>query len=130
MVDFTALRATTKSLIDANGRYVTIRQQSNTPSDSAEPWNVAEPSVVASVSGSGVFVTDKTRGGIALSIAQSTIDGMKTSNAVVLFAAADDGGYSLEDFHEIVDGSRVWRIIRVEVLQPASDRLLYFFEVE
>ena len=130
MVDFAALSITTKTLIDANGRAVSIRKLGESvTSDDQKPWRVDTEPVQTTVSGNGVFVTDHVREGIAFSMAATLLDGMATSNAVLLFPAADDDGELLEGFHEVVDGDRTWRIMRVEILQPGDTRLLYAIEV-
>lgn len=108
---------------------MTIRQQSNVVADANKPWEVAAPVAVKSVTGAGVFVTDRVRDGIGWSFARETLDGVKTDKAAIMFAAANDGGNNLEDFHEIVVGTTTWRIVRTEVLQPGADRILYIFEV-
>ena len=130
MVDFVALRATAKRLIDANSRPVTITRLGNNPStDDQKPWRSDNRPVIASVTGGATFVADKARGGVVWSLAREVVDGMKTDNSVALFAAANDNGENLEEFDEITDGSTVWRILRTELLQPAADRILYVFEV-
>ena len=40
-----------------------------------------------------------------------------------------DGGYTLENFDLLVDGSVNWKIVHTEVLSPGSTRLIYMFEV-
>jgi hypothetical protein len=130
VVDYAALRTTTKTLIDGAGRSVTVRKLGNSPSsDDQMPWRTDTRPVLASVTGAGVFATDHTRGGVSWSILRGVLEGMSTDNAVVLFAAANDGGEDLEGFHEIVDGDRTWQIMRTELLQPGTERLLYAFEV-
>lgn len=130
MADFAALAATTKRLIDGNGISVTVRRLGNSPTDDFEkPWRSDTRPVVAEVVGSGVWVTDNVRQGISLSLARSKDNSEADDVAVMLFAAANDGGNELEGFDEIEVASVVWRIVRTELLQPASDRLLYVFEV-
>jgi hypothetical protein len=130
VVDYAALRTTTKTLIDGAGRSVTVRKLGNSPSsDDQTPWRADTRPVLASVTGVGAFVTDHLREGVGWSITRSVLEGMSTDNAVILFAAANDGGEDLEGFHEIVDGDKIWQIMRTELLQPGTERLLYAFEV-
>ncbi len=125
MADFTALAAVAKTLIDANGRTVSIVRKGSHAQDSDMPWRGTDDYPETTITGKAVFVSESDLG-------HTVRDSEDTRRAdkVALFAANDDGGHSLEEFHVIVDGSVEWKIGRAEVLQPADTRLLYMFEVK
>lgn len=121
MADFTRLAATAKRLIEKNGRSVTVIKQGKTPTDATKPWRGQDTTHLASVTGKAVFVQP--------SKAIQNIDQLKRAEQVAYFAAANDSGQTLETFDLIKDGSTLWKILRAELLQPATKKLLYQFEV-
>ncbi len=124
MADFVALAATAERLIEANGRSVTVTKQGATAADPNKPWRTTPTPVAGSVTGLAVFVAPSSLGYVV-----ENVDNVKRAEQVALFAANNDGGSTLEDFDVIIDGGTTWKILRAEVLQPASTRLLYMFEV-
>jgi len=127
VADFTALAATAKRLIDANGRSITVRKLTDVPTDSAKPWRGASRAVQDSVTGVGVFVSTAP-GELGFGVVNE--DGLLRGRKVVFFAAADDGGKLLETYNEILDDSTLWRIVDYQILDPGDVRLLYMFMVE
>lgn len=124
MVDYVKLAATAERLIEANGRSVTVTQQGQTPTDPTKPWRGQSTPVRDSVVGIAVVVDPATMG-----YEVQNVDNVKRADMLVLFAANNDGGKSLENFDTITDGSIVWKILRTQVLKPGATRLLYIFEV-
>ena len=122
MADFEALA---KKLIDANGRTVSIIQLNDTPPNPAQPWRgVADPtSGQTAVTGKGVFVQ---LGGSNLGINFRESD---PDDQVLMFPAADDQGFPLEDFDEVLDNTERWKIKETQVLKPGNARYMYFFRV-
>ena len=126
MANFTTLAATAKRLIDANGRSITIVKFGSSPQDTDKPWRGKREYHVAEVTGFGAFVPASE---LKTTIAQDT-DGILRENEYVLFAANDDGGHDLRDFDAIEDGGRTWKILAVELIAPASTRVMYQIEVQ
>lgn len=122
MVDFVKLAKTAKRLIEENGRTITVQKQG--PADVTQPWREATTPTLTTVTGKAAFVDTGSLGAFWVNA-----DNVKRSEKVALFAANNDGGNSLEDFDQIVDGSTTWKIDRTEVLQPADIRLIYMFGV-
>lgn len=120
--DFEALA---KKLIDVNGRTISIINLNETPPDPNKPWRgQADPtSGQTAVTGKGAFVP---LGGSDLGHRFSESD---PDDQVCLFPAADDQGFPLEDFDEILDNTTRWQIKETQVLQPGNSRFLYFFRV-
>ena len=124
MADFVRMAAVAQRLIQANGRTVTIIRHGKNPQDTDQPWRGSSEYPVATVTGIAAFVAASDLG-----YKVRDAENVKRADKVALFAAADDGGQPLEDFDVIQDGDAVWHIVRCEVLQPGSTRLLYMFEV-
>ena len=124
MADFVKLAKTAKRLIEANGRQVSVLKQAAVPADPAKPWRGQNTAPVATVSGKAVFVSPGDLG-----IVQQNLDNVKRADMVALFAAANDAGQTLEKFDLIQDGTVLWKILRAELLQPATKKMLYMFEV-
>ena len=124
MVDFVRMAAVAQRLIQANGRDVAIVQHGKNPADSDQPWRGSSEYPVATVYGKAAFVA-------ASDLGHRVRDdqNVKRADKVALFAALNDGGHALEEFDVILDQGVVWQIVRAEVLQPGSTRLLYMFEV-
>lgn len=121
MVDFAAMALVAKRLIDANGRLVTLIQQGDDAvPDSTKPWRSDGTYARNKAVGSGVFTKLKTE----------NPDNTKRKRQMLLFAAADDLGLRLEEFDQVEDGEVLWKIVDVDVVGPADDRVLYKFEVE
>jgi len=125
VVDYAELASIAETLIEANGRTVTVNKLGITPSDVNKPWRGQSAPAQTTVSGAAVFVTmsDAEFGMLVQN------DGVIRGEQVALFAANNDGSNALEDFDQIVDGSVAWRILRTQLLRPGSTRLLYMFEV-
>jgi len=124
LADFVKLAATAKRLVDKNGRTATLIKQGNTPTDPTKPWRGLSTTPVASVTGKVCFVSPSDLG-----LVQENLDNVKRTEKVALFAANNDQGKLLEGFDLIRDGATDWKILRSELLQPATKKLLYMFEV-
>ncbi|MCP4897716.1 MAG: hypothetical protein GY906_12150 [bacterium] len=121
MVDFIKLAATAQRLINANGRSVSIVKHGKTPSDMNKPWRGESTPVIATVTGIASFVPMQQI---------ENNDGVRRGTDYALFAADDDGGNELEDFDVIIDGGVTWQILDAKLINPASKRIMYQFEVK
>jgi hypothetical protein len=120
VADFIKLALTAKRLIDANGRQVTLIKYGNAPQDQDKPWRGRSEYHEAEVVGYAAFVP---------SSSIKNANSVKREVSFALFAADDDGGHELETFDAIDDDGIIWKIIRTELIAPASTRVLYKFEV-
>lgn len=129
MADFTAEAALAKELIDANGRSVAVIKRDEAVVDANKPWRGADQSTTEfSVSGAAVFVP---LGGSELgSMFDQAADNTIRGEQVCMFAADNDGGFPLEEADMIRDGSVNWSIVNTQVLRPAEQAIIYFFEVK
>jgi hypothetical protein len=129
-VDYAALAATARALVEANGRQVTLRQLATTPADAAKPWrgatNPASPAA-ASATPYGVAVPPSS----ATSLGMSTHDNDLVKRSEQIFIITPVAGEALDysDMTELVDGGEPYRIVGVEKLRPADVTLLYFIGV-
>ena len=126
MANFVALAATTKRLIDANGRSVTVIKWGTAPQDADKPWRGRREYRSAEVTGIAVFVPRTQK---LATVAEDDEAGTSRLRDYCYFAADNDGGYDLSTFDAIEDGEVVWRINSVEQITPASTRILYQIEV-
>ena len=127
MADFSAEVALAQELIAANGRSVSLVQLAKAAANPALPWrgpaNARTPAL-RTVTGKACFVP---LGGSSLGI---EFPDAAPGSQVCLYPAAEDQGQPLEDFDEIIDGAERWAIASVQVLQPAEQRILYYFLVQ
>lgn len=131
MVDFVRLAATAQRLIEANGRSFDLLKSNRDPASASEPWRgpdlSAEPAAgeggdaqtvtgafVPLGSGLGLIATD---GDEAL---------VRQIEQVVLVASTSlADGTALETYDLVRDDSKVWKIVVVQELRPASQSLMY-----
>ena len=128
MVDFTKLAATATRLVSANGRSVTFAQLDTTPADSSKPWRgdaTPRTSYAATSSQTAVFVPPGGVQQLGLGFLKEELV-ERAQQIMILSATSDD----LQDFDEVIDddGSK-WKIEFVEVLRPASTKVLNFVGV-
>jgi hypothetical protein len=129
-IDYAAVAATARALVEANGRQVTLRRFNTTASDAGKPWRgntnpVAAPA--ASATPYGVAVPPSS----ATSLGMSTQDNDLVKRSEQIFIITPVGGET-EDYstmNELVDGTEPYRIVGVEKLRPADVTLLYFVGV-
>jgi len=126
VVDYAALATIAETLIEANGRSVTVNKLGVTPGDAGKPWRGQSAPVQATVTGAAVFVT---MSDAEFGLLVQNTDNVMRAEEVALFAANNDESNALEEFDQIVDGSATWKILRTQLLRPGSTRLLYMFEV-
>lgn len=115
MAEYNKAIALAKRLIDKKGRIVTVFQRETAPSDSDEPWDVDEvqrrtfdakavvfPVETKYVDGTTVLVTDKQ-----------------------MFIAAADAQFAIAPQCKVRDKGYDSQVIRVEVLEPGDQAVLY-----
>lgn len=129
-IDYTQLAATAKTLVDANGKDVTINRLDQNAADPNKPWNGptdpgASPDATATVKGCFVSTDERVLGGLTIDS-----DLLKRTEEVCLVAPGTvSPPFDLMTANEIVDGSVHKRITFVQRLKPATVTLLYFIGV-
>lgn len=128
MANFTKLAATAKRLIEANGRQTTIRRVNRTPSDAQQPWRASEdPRVGAdSVSVIACFVDPTSASKMGFLVED---DELVSRLSQVALVAATSTTADLATYDEVLDGSQSYRIDSVDVLKPASTKMLYVLKL-
>lgn len=128
-VDYTSLAAVAAELISANGREVEFIRLSRVLDSPTQPWRgTADPRTTPddSVEVSAVFVHPNS----ARDLGFVTITPeMIPAEAKTIIVAADSGE-DLEDFDEVIDDGKYYKITRSDKLQPGSVPLVYFFVLE
>lgn len=119
-------------LIAAKGRAVTFIKLNETVSDAAKPWrgNVdPRDTPEASLSTSAVFVPPSSAS--ALGLSRRLDEEVKRLEQIAIVSTGGADQTNLAEMDEIIDTdlSR-WKIMFVEVLQPASVKILYFVGLE
>lgn len=110
-------------LINENGRSMTLtRKDQGNPVDAAKPWR--ESTDAAEISFAVV--------GVVIEYEKEEVDGelIRRGDKRILIAAKDieDEGPAnekVEDYSSITDGTTVWRIVDVQVIEPGDTRILY-----
>lgn len=125
----TNLAAVGRSLIDTNGRDITVIKLGQTPADSSKPWRGATnpratPEASITLKGTFVELGDATRLGI---IAEGS-DILKRISKVVMALPTTETS-DLEEFDEILDteDSKRYGIEQVQRLKPGTVTMLYYF---
>lgn len=126
MADFAKLALTAQRLIAANGRLVTLVKYGSDSQDQDKPWRGRSEYHEAEVIGYAAFVP----GSLTRATVAENEDGVLREKDYALFAAEDDQGYELESFDAIEDDGVLWKIVSCELINPASKRVLYQFEVK
>lgn len=122
MVDFAPLIATAQRLISENGRGVTLLRFDSTPADPAQPWDGptnprTTPDETIDVEAS--FVPASGNWGLTSIVSDDLI---KRSEQVCLISAG--ASVDLTGYQEMTDNGKSWKIVGVEVLQPATEYVL------
>lgn len=120
-------RALAKRLIDKHGREVVLVKSSSTVADVLKPWRGSDEPHTGpdgtTVDVTGVFVTVRERDEAAMMIKRG---------AMALLAAASDLSPEVDVslYDAVRDGTRTWRIVAANVIDPGPQTILYTFEVE
>lgn len=130
-VDYAALAATARALVEANGRQVTLRRLENAPTDAQKPWRGASnPASPADAAATPFGVAVPPSSATALGMSTQDNDLVKRSEQIFIITPADGETQDYGTFHELVDDdNEPYRIVGVEKLRPATVTLLYFVGV-
>lgn len=135
-INITKLAAVAKRLIDENGRSITLQASGTTPINALQPWRgqtgvATESAPDQSVTATGAFLNqaDLDNFGYQEQNTEGTL--LKRGQQWLIVAATDlDPDTDVSQFDTVLDGTRPWTIIKANILQPGTTRVLYDFVVE
>lgn len=131
MVDYVAIAGIAKTLIDANGRTVTILRFDRTLADTAKPWRgPSDPRATPDATATLVAVFVEPSSAVQLGISSPDSDLIKGSEQIMIVAPGAAFSEDLATFNEVVDGTINYRITTTETLKPGDITLLYFIGVK
>ena len=123
-------------LIGETGRTITLVQSSATPADVSRPWLGSsaphtEASPGASVTAIGVFVNQADQDNFGYGEADTEGTLLKRGQKRCLVAATQlSPDTDVSRFDAILDGTQIWRIVDVNILEPGGVRIMYDFTLE
>ncbi len=135
MVDFVALAATAKTLVEANGRDVTLYKKDTTPLVAGEPWrgpDMTAPDPAAGIGPVKVAFVPASGGGFgkllfdgddSLRVKIDQVGLLATDSVTALTPARTAADVEAAD--TLVDGTRAYKIVSVGHLQPAETSMLF-----
>lgn len=131
-INYESMLALAQRLVGENGRSITVRLLNKEPADAAKPWRgAASPASpeggYAEVSLRAVSVMPNSMIELGLTTL-APLDLAQRAEALYVVAPADPH-VDITHYDEVVDGTKVYRITRVEELRPADTTLLYFLTV-
>lgn len=131
MVNYTAFRLLAERLINENGRTLTLQREDQVnPVVLAEPWREADPA--------GANIVSLTVLGVFIEFEKEDFDGslVRRGDKRVLVAAKDTEdvqtgteNIKIEDYDTLLDGTEVWKVITVGVIEPGNLRVMYDLQV-
>ncbi len=122
MVDYVELATVAQELILEFGRAMSVRKVTTAvPGDPDTPW-VPGAESVADTAVNGVFLETK----------RSHITGemIPEDRSLLLLSASELGAVVPIGKDRIVDGAKVWEVLRVETLKPGATALIYELQVK
>lgn len=129
-VDYNALAATARGLVEANGRQVTLRKLATTPADANKPWRgAASPAGAPAAQAAPYGVAVPPSSAVALGMSTKDTDLVKRSEQIFILTPVEGETLDYSTMTELVDGTEPYRIVAVEKLRPADVTLLYFVGV-
>ena len=133
-LDYTALKAVAKRLIDENGRAVTLRRESRTPADPTKPWSASDTTAAAAGSADGVQALSGIVG-VFLDVERDDTAQLPGSLAEekrgrVLFPAEVALPEEVGPDWVIDDGTRRFEVINAKPVKPGGTLVYYEVEVQ
>jgi len=126
-IDYTEMAAVAQSLIDANGRTVTVIAWKETPADAAKPWEGPDdprgtPANTDDVKGCFVPLA-----GSGLGTDTIDADALKRTYEVCMIGPG--ASFDLATANELIDSTVHKRVTFVQTLKPGSTVLMYYLGV-
>jgi hypothetical protein len=133
-LNYTALKAVAKRLIDENGRAVTLRRESRTPDESVKPWGPSDTTAAEAGSAVGVHALtgiigvflDVERDDVALLPGRLT----EEKRGRVLFPAEAALPEEVGPDWVIDDGTRRFEVVNSKPVKPGGVLVYYDVEVQ
>lgn len=118
-IDYAELATVAEELIGANGRSVTLRDQTAAPADSDAPWRGPGDSDPDDVSAIAVVIPTEL---------VDTDDQLVGRGEQTAYVAASEELGDLTRFDQLIESDgTTWRIEEAQTLRPGDLRLLYIF---
>lgn len=118
MADYASLRATAQRLIQKNGRTITYTQKGSTIPDPAKPWEAKTGDSISTLKASFIeFTLEQVRGNL-----------VQAGDKRIL-VAADDLGLTPGNEDKVTDGTIIWNIVSVGIIDPSDAAVLYDFHL-
>lgn len=128
MVNFANSKLLAKTLIEGNGRTVTVSRRDTTADDPAKPWR-GPP-----VPGADTTVSVKA---VILNFEDALVDGTRVrrgdKKALIAVQSVEDAttgtAPDLKSFDTLVDGAQNWNIESVNEVDPGDTSVLYTLQI-
>ena len=135
MVDFASLAETAQTLVEANGRDVTLFKKDTTPANPAEPWrgpDLTAPDPAAGIGPVKAAFVPATGGGFGKLLSDVDESLRRKVDQVCLLATSSVTDLTpaataadVENADTLRDGTTVYKIVSVGHLKPADTSLLF-----
>lgn len=128
-IDYVGLAKIARTLINDNGRDLTIQMKSRTATDPTKPWRGSTGNVHSLTVKGIVFpfdFADVSDSGDKLTFSRELIhDLVRRGDSQCYIAANDTESLPVEEFDSLLDGTDVWKIIQASPLKPGSVTVIY-----
>lgn len=125
--DYSALQDKAKDLIEHYGKTVDLLKESRVSADPDAPWEGTTTSETRVEDVYAVYVPLFGEAAVMETIASLGGTVNKSMNSFLIGVVK---GYDVRTFQKIVEDSKVWRILKVNMIKPGDTVLLYQVEVE
>ncbi len=120
-IDYTALSATAQTLVEENGRDVTLVKKSEVPLNPTQPWR-------------GNTITEVTQliKAVMTDYEREDIDGdlIRKGDQLAVVAEQSAPGIAFEDYEILRDDEdQEWRIIMVDKIRPGPTTVLFLIQL-
>ena len=125
--DYSALQDKAKDLIEHYGKTVDLLKESRVSADPDAPWEGTTTSETRVEDVYAVYVPLFGEAAVMETIASLGGTVNKSMNSFLIGVV---NGHDVRTFQKIVEDSKVWRILKVNMIKPGDTVLLYQVEVE
>jgi hypothetical protein len=129
-INYTRFRAVAERLIEENGRSMSLRRMDQgNPADPLRPWRASDGDDNIALTVIGVFID------FDLEDIDGTLVKQGDKRVLVAATSVEDAAEvgmdfdEVEDFDSLFDGSENWKIVKVNVIEPGTLRILYDIQV-
>lgn len=125
--DYSALQDKAKDLIEHYGKTVDLLKESRVSADPDAPWEGTTISETRVEDVYAVYVPLFGESAVMETIASLGGTVNKSMNSFLIGVV---NGHDVRTFQKVVEDSKVWRILKVNMIKPGDTVLLYQVEVE